>query len=71
MDSFLTLHLEALRAQLVCCRLEKESLHAEISSALIKPARKQEALVRYADILSELRKLVSELQKMQGKRRRD
>src|ERR1017187_2217513 len=69
MDEFLAHRLETLKSQLAGTRLEKSSLCAEISSASTKPMRKEEAMIRFAAIVAELRKLSNELEMLVGKRR--
>jgi hypothetical protein len=60
------LSLEALRALTVCLRLEKSSLRAEISSASTTRLRKTEAIVRYSAVVTELRKVASDLERLRG-----
>ena len=69
MDALLRLRLDTLRAQLVCSRLEKVSLQAEIACATTEKWRKENALFRYVALVAELRKISEELNALQGKRR--
>jgi hypothetical protein len=68
MDALLRLRLDTLRAQLVCSRLEKVSLQAEIACANTEKWRKQNAMFRYVALVAELRKISEELDVLQGKR---
>ena len=67
MDALLRLRLDTLRAQLVCNRLEKVSLQAEIGCAT-KKRQKQNAMLHYVELVSELRKIAEQLEVLQGKR---
>jgi hypothetical protein len=69
MDAYFSIRLETLQAQLVCSRLEKSRLYSEIACPSTEPWKKQEAMLRVAALVTELRKISSELDKLQGKRR--
>jgi hypothetical protein len=68
MDALLRLRLDALRAQLVCSRLEKMSLQAGIACATTEKWKKENAMFRYLALVAELRKISCELDVLQGKR---
>ena len=61
------LRLENLRALLVCNRIEKAGLSAEICSASTTPERKKEAINRYAQVVTELRTIGHDLGILTGK----
>ena len=62
MDALLRFRLDALRAQLVCSRLEKVSLQAEIACATTEKWKKENAMFRYMALVAELRKISDELE---------
>jgi hypothetical protein len=68
MDALLRLRLDTLKAQLVSSRIEKASLHAEIACAATEKWQKQNAMLRFVELVSELRKISGELDVLQGKR---
>jgi hypothetical protein len=62
------LRLDNLHALLVCNRIEKAGLAAEISSASTTPERKKEAINRYAQVVTELRIIGHDLGILTGRR---
>jgi hypothetical protein len=68
MDALLRLRLDTLRAQLVCSRLEKVSLQAEIACTTTEKWKKENAMFRYIELVADLRKISDELDVLQGKR---
>jgi hypothetical protein len=57
-----------LRALLVCGRIEKVGLSAEISSTSITPERRRVVIARYAEVVAELRRILRDLGIITGTR---
>ena len=60
------LRIDHLRALLVCHRIQKAGLSAEISTASTTPERKKGAINRYAEVIHELRKIERQLEQIRG-----
>ncbi len=68
MDVFTRMRLNSLHAQMMCVRLEKASLARELTAPATATWRKEEVMIRYSALVSELRKIVNELEILRGMR---
>ena len=62
MEPLRALCKQTLRAQLVACRLAKSGLAAEIANASTSHDERHEAMIQYADVVSEMRQVVRKLE---------
>lgn len=62
MEPLQALCKQMLRAQLVACRLAKSGLAAEIAAATTSQDQRHEAMIRYADVVSEIRQVAQQLE---------
>jgi hypothetical protein len=62
MEPVLELCEQTLKAQLVACRLAKNALIAEITAPTASQDQRQEAVIRYAEVVSEIRTIANRLE---------
>jgi hypothetical protein len=62
MEPVLELCEQTLKAQLVACRLAKSALIAEITAPTASQYQKHEAMIRYTEVVSEIRTIANRLE---------